>query len=143
MALTVPLVSGEFLMLQYILGLKSINTSMTASSTQGPVLHLYSNDPTINNSTVIGSVNEVTSAGYAPITMVSTNWTTSQTMPSGITTGLYSQQTFTLNTNAVSFGYYVTDTLGALQWLERFSGAPFSLPDGGGSISISPRITLA
>lgn len=143
MALTVPLVSGEFLMLQYILGMKSINTSMSASSTQGPVLHLYSNDVTVNNSTVIGSITECTSSGYAPITLVSTNWTTTQSNPSGITTGVYSQQTFTFNTNAVSYGYYVTDTLNNLLWLERFSGAPFSIPDGGGTIAITTKITLA
>lgn len=143
MALTVPLVSGEFLMLQYILGMKSVNTSLTASSTQGPVLHLYSNDATVNNSTVIGSLTECTSSGYAPITLVSSNWTTTQTNPSGITTGLYSQQTFTFNTNAVAFGYWMSDTLGNLLLLERFSGAPFSLPDGGGSIAISARVTLA
>ena len=141
MPLTVPLVSGEFLMLQYILGLASIKVGFTASTSNGPVMHLYSNDPTINNSTIIGSLTECTSSGYAPITLVSSNWTTTQA--GSISTGVYSQQTFTFNTNGVSYGYYITDTLNNLLWVERFSGAPFSLPDGGGSVSISPRITLA
>lgn len=143
MALTVPLISGEFLMLQYILGMKSINTSMTASSNQGPVLHLYSQDVTVNNSTISANITECTSSGYAAITMVSTNWTTTQTNPSGITTGVYSAGNFVFNTNAVSYGYYVTDTLNNLLWLERFSGAPFTLPASGGSVAVSCRLTLA
>jgi hypothetical protein len=92
---------------------------------------------------VIASLTQCTSSGYAPITLVSTNWTTTQTNPAGITTGIYSQQTFTFNTNAIAYGYYVTDTLNNLLFLERFSGAPFSLPDGGGTVAISPKITLA
>src|SRR4051794_34575085 len=133
MALTVPLQSGQFLMLQYILGLASIKAGFTPSTTNGPVLHLYSNDPTVNTAVNVQGLTECTSAGYAPITLVSTNWTTTQA--AGVTTGVYSQQTFTFNTNAVAMGYYVTDTLGGLLWLERFSGAPFSIPDGGGTIA--------
>jgi hypothetical protein len=143
MALTVPLVSGEFLMLQYILGMNSINTSMNASSSQGPVLHLFSQTTAVSNTSTINQMTECTSSGYAPITLVSTNWTTTQTNPAGITTGVYSQQTFTFNTNAVAWGYYVTDTLNNLLWLEQFQGAPFSIPDGGGTIAITSKITLA
>lgn len=147
MALTVPLVAGEYLMLQYILGLSSVNTSFTPSSSNGPVLHLYSNDPSIGNSTIISQLTECTSAGYAPITLVSTSWTTTQL--SGVTTGVYSAQTFNFTTNAVAYGYYVTDCTSAntgrgnLLWLERFTGAPFSIPDNGGNIQISSKITLA
>lgn len=147
MALTVPFVAGEYLMLQYILGLASVNNTFTASSTNGPVLHLYANDPAIGQTTVLSQLTECTSSGYAPITLVSTSWTTTQV--SNITTGVYSQQTFTFNTNAVAFGYYVTDATtantnrGNLLWVERFSGAPFSIPDGGGTIAITSKITLA
>ncbi len=141
MALTVPLVSGEFLMLQYILGMKSINTTMTASSTQGPVLHLYSNDPSINNSTVVGDLTEVSATGYAPKTCISSGWTTVQSV--GISTGLYSMQTFTFSTGPASiYGYWVSDTTGALLWAERMSGAPFVISTSG-TISISLRISLA
>lgn len=147
MALTVPYVAGEYLMLQYILGMASIQAAFTASGSSGPVLHLYSNDPSISQASVLSGVTECTSSGYAAVTLVSSSWTTTQV--ANITTGVYSQQTFTFNTNAVSYGYYVTDATNAnsgrgnLLWVERFSGAPFSIPDGGGSISISSRITLA
>jgi hypothetical protein len=55
---------------------------------------------------------------------------------------LFSERTFTFNTNAIAYGYYVTTTAGTLLWVERFSGAPFQIPDGGGTISISARLTL-
>ena len=145
MALTVPATSGEFLMLQYILGLASVNSSFTASSVNGPVLHLYAND--ISNSggiginTVITDIIQCTSTGYAPITLTSNAWTTVQA--GSITTGVYSQVTFNFSTNAVSYGYYVTDTSNNLLWLERFTGAPFSIPTGGGTIAITSKITLA
>lgn len=143
MPLVVPANMGEILMLQYILGLASVKTGFTASSTNGPVLKLFANDPVggVTNSTVVGNLIECTSAGYAAITLVSSGWTVAQ--PGGVTTGSYAQQTFTFNTNAVSYGYYVTDTTGNLLWVERFSGAPFSIPDGGGTIAITSKITLA
>ena len=139
MALTVPYVAGEYLMLQYILGLATVGT--------GPVLHIYSNDPTISNATVIGQLTECTSGGYAPISLLSAGWTTVQA--SNITSAVYSSQTFSFSTNAVTYGYYVTDSSSAnsgrgnLLWVERFSGAPFSIPDSGGTESIAVRLTLA
>ncbi len=139
MALTVPL-PGEILMLQYILGMKSVNTTMTASSTQGVVLKLYSNDPSISNSSVIGDFTECTSAGYHAFTLVSSSWTTVQSF--GITTGVYSQQTFIFTTDAISYGYFAVDTLNNLLWAERYSGAPYNI-SGSGNISISSRISLA
>lgn len=142
MPLTVPAPSGQILMLQYILGLASVKTGFTASSTNGPVLRLFRNDPNpaISTATVLGDIAECTSAGYAPITLVSSGWSVSQ--PGGVTTGSYAQQAFTFGTNAVAYGYYVTDPANNLLWIERFSGAPFSIPDGGGSVTISSKITL-
>ena len=141
MALTVPLVSGELLMLQYILGLASIKSGFTASTTDGPVIHLFSNNHTPGPNSVIANLNEVTTPGYAAMTLASANWAVSQN--AGITTAVFSQQTFTFNTNGISFGYYVTNPQGSLLWLEEFSGAPFSIPDGGGTIAITLKITLA
>lgn len=125
-------VSGEILLLQYIVGLVDAGN---------PVLHLYQNDHTPSDSTVIANLTECTSAGYAAITLVSSNWTTTQA--SGVTTAVYSERTFSFTTDGTSYGYYITNTLGNLLWLERFSGAPFSLPTGGGTISISSRLTLS
>ncbi len=74
--------------------------------------------------------------------MTSAGWTT--TSVGGTTTGEYSQHTFSFTTAATIYGYYVTDSAGTgLLWCERFEGAPFTLPSGGGTIAISPRIELA
>jgi hypothetical protein len=124
--------SGEILLLQYITGL------VVAGN---PVIHLYGTNTTVDNNTVIGDLVEVTSAGYAPITLTSSNWTTTQT--SGVTSAVYSEQTFAFTTDAQAYGYYVTDSSGALLWLEEFSGAPFAVPSGGGSISITAKLTLS
>jgi len=132
MALVCPDQFGEILLLQYIVGLVDAGN---------PVLHLYANDVTPSDSTVIGDLIEATSSGYAAITLVSSNWTTTQA--AGVTTAVYSERTFSFGTDAVCYGYYVTNTSGNLLWLERFSGAPFDIPDGGGSISITTKLTLS
>jgi hypothetical protein len=132
MALVCPDQKGEILLLQYILG-------MTLAD--NPVLHLYSNNLTPSDSTTIAQLTEVTSAGYDAITLLSAQWTTTQS--GGVTTGVYSEQTFAFATDATSYGYYVTNETGDLLWLERFSGAPFEIPDGGGTISITAKLTLS
>lgn len=132
MAIVCPDVNGEILLLQYIVGM--VNAGH-------PVLHLYSNDITPSDSTVIGDLTQVSTAtGYAAKTLLSSNWTTTQS--SGVTTAVYSEQTFTFTTNATAYGYYFTDTSNNLLWLERFSGAPFEIPDGGGVISITSKLSL-
>lgn len=133
MALVCPNQKGEILLLQYIVGMVNADN---------PVLHLYANDVTPSNSTVKADLTEVGgSTGYAPITLLSAQWTTVQN--AGITTAVYSERTFTFTTDATSYGYYVTDQSNNLLWLERFSGAPFDLPDGGGTISITAKLTLS
>ena len=118
MALVAPNQKGEILLLQYIVGMVNADN---------PVLHLYANDVTPSDSTIIGDLTEVAgTTGYAAITLLSANWTTTQT--GGITTAVFSEQTFTFTTDATSFGYFVTDETNQLLWLERFSGAPFSIP---------------
>lgn len=132
MALVCPDQKGEILLLQYIVGMVNADN---------PVLHLYSNDVTPSDSTVIGDLTELAGAtGYAAITLLSANWTTTQS--AGVTTAIFSEQTFTFTTDATAYGYYVTDESGQLLWLERFSGAPFDIPDGGGTISITAKLTL-
>jgi hypothetical protein len=133
MALVAPYQKGEILLLQYIVGMVNADN---------PVLHLYSNDIVPGDATVIGDLTEVGGAtGYAAITLLSANWTTTQV--GGITTAVFSEQTFTFTTDATAFGYYITDESTQLLWLERFSGAAFNIPDGGGTISITTKLTLS
>lgn len=132
MALVCPDLHGEILFLQYIVGMVNAGN---------PVLHLYSNDVVPTDTTVIGDLVEVNaSTGYSAITLMSSNWTTVQS--GGVTTAVYPQQTFNFTTAVTAYGYYVTDETGKLLWLERFSGAPFTIPDGGGTISITPQLSL-
>lgn len=132
MALSAPTV-GEVVLLQYIVNMVS-PTNL--------VLHLYTNDATINQAATISSVTEVGGGiGYVPITMAGSSWTT--TTPGSQGTAVYSEVTFSFTTAQSVYGYYVTSTSSStLLWLERFSGAPFTLPAGGGTVSISPRATL-
>lgn len=133
MALVCPDVWGEILLLQYIVGMVNADN---------PVLHLYANDVVPSDSTIMADLTEVpTSTGYTAITLLSSNWTTVQS--SGVTTAVYSEQTFTFTTDATAYGYYVTDQSNQLLWLERFSGAPFDIPDGGGTISVTAKLTLS
>jgi hypothetical protein len=133
MALICPDVHGEILLLQYIVGMVNADN---------PVIHLFSNNVTPSDSTVVGDLTEVAGAtGYNAITLLSANWTTTQT--GGVTTAIYSEQTFAFSTNATSYGYYITNETGQLLWLERFSGAPFEIPDGGGTVSITAKLTLS
>lgn len=130
-----PLVApdeGEILLLQYIV-------NMTAAT--DPVLHLYNNtDLTVDEAVTIGDITEASATGYAAITLTGGSWTTTQSV--GVTTAEYSEQTFAFTTGASLYGYYVTDTSDNLLWLEEFSGAPFTLPSGGGTIAITSKITL-
>ncbi len=131
MALVCPY-AGEILLLQYIVG-------MTLAD--NPVLHLYSNNITPSDSTTKGLLTEVSAAGYHAITLLSANWTTTQA--GGVTTAVYSEQTFAFSTVATAYGYYVTNESDDLLWLERFTGAPFEIPDGGGTISVTAKLTLS
>lgn len=141
MSLLVPDI-GEILMLQYLVNM--ISTDGTAAPASGQrLLRLFTNNLTPAESTTLATVTEALGAsGYLPVTLVGSSWTTTQT--SGTTTAVYSEQTFTFTTAVTVYGYYVTTIYGspALLWLERFSGAPFILPAGGGQIAISPRISL-
>lgn len=124
---------GEILLLQYIVGM---------ANSSNPVLHLYANDVTPDDSTTIGELTEMSdTVGYAPITLLSAGWTTTQNL--GVTTAAYSERTFAFDTDCVAYGYYITDQYSNLLWLERFSGAPFEIPDGGGTISITAKLTLS
>lgn len=107
------------------------------------LLRLFTNNLTPGESTTLSTVTEAVGAtGYAPVTLAGSSWTTVQT--NGTTTAVYSEQTFTFTTAVTIYGYYITSIEGTPKflWIERFSGAPFTLPSGGGEIAISPRLSL-
>lgn len=124
--------SGELTLLEYL---------VNKSAPTNPILHLFKNNVTPNEDTVIGDLTEATETGYASITLTGSSWTVSTLV--GITSATFAEQTFTFTVGADIYGYYVTSNGGNLLWLERFDGAPFQLPSGGGVIAITPSIELA
>src|SRR5690242_18992599 len=104
-------------------------------------LRLYTNDRTPAYTDGLGSYVESSAAGYAGITLTGANWTCATS--SGTSVANYGQQTFSYTTSESVYGYFVTRVnKSELLWCERFSGSvPFSIPSGGGSVAITPRIT--
>ena len=109
------------------------------AASQNQILHLYSNDPTISDLTVLTDFTEVTGSGYSQISLLGSNWTVNPTN----TTASYPEQTFIFSGAVLVYGYYVTNTDGDLLWCERFTNAPFSIPASGGQIAITLNITLS
>ena len=103
-------------------------------------LHLYKNDVTIDEDTVIGDVTESTEAGYAAVTLTGASWTVA-TGAGNVTTASYAEQTFTFTEAATVYGYYVTNNAGTiLMWIEEFTGGPYVLPASGGSVAVTLNV---
>jgi hypothetical protein len=132
MALLSPNV-GETLLLKYML-------NVTTATNQE--LRLYTNNITPAYSDVVASYVESSATGYAGITLTGAGWTIATS--SGTVVANYSQQTFSYTTSDNVYGYFVTRVgKNEVLWAERFSGTvPFAIPSGGGSISVTPRVTL-
>jgi len=105
-------------------------------------LHLYSNNYTPVEGSAVGNFTEASASGYAAKSLTGSSWTITTT--TGTTEAVYAEQTFTFTAAQVVYGYYVTDAANTgLLWAELFTGAPFNIPSGGGSIKVTPRIQLA
>lgn len=107
---------------------------------EGSKLKLYTNDYTCTETSIIGNFTECVVAGYVQKSLSSGSWTISTA--TNITTASYAEQEF-LPTTAVScYGYMVTNSAATVVlWAERFTGAPFVIPAGGGSIKVTLNIT--
>lgn len=104
------------------------------------ILKLFTNPLNPGDTTTLGDITQATGSGYNPITLTSEDWTIATV--NSITTATFAEQTFTFNAAVAIYGYYVTTTGGNLLWVERFTGAPFQLPNGGGQISIITKLSL-
>ena len=132
MSLVVPN-AGELKLLEYM-----VNKTSTADL----ILHLYSNNQSLVEGTVIGNLTEVTGDDYADQTLTGNDWTAAM-VATDTATATHSEKTFTMTAAKTVYGYYVTNTAkDVLLWAERFSGAPFELPSGGGTIAITAKVTL-
>jgi len=111
----------------------------------GFVVRLYTNNLTPADTDVVGSYTEASGGGYAAKTLDKASWTINTgNDPSDAT---YAQQTFTftgaLAGSATVYGYYVTDTTGAiLLWAERFPAA-LTPANNGDNIKVTPKFQLS
>lgn len=103
-------------------------------------LHLYKNNVTIDEDTLIGDVTECDETGYAAVTLTGASWTV-VTGAGNITTATYAEQTFTFTEAATVYGYYVTNNAETiLAWIEEFTSGPYVLPASGGNIAVIPSV---
>jgi hypothetical protein len=132
MALVCP-DEGEVLLFKYML-----NHTTPADV----ILRLYTSNTTPAEGSTFASFTEATEAGYANVTLTGgTDWTINTT--TNVTTAQYAQQVFSFTTAATVYGYFQSDNAGTTCLIaERFDGAPFTLPSGGGQITVTPKITL-
>jgi len=129
MALVVPDV-GEVLLLK---------RALNHTAPDDVKVHLYSNDYTPVEGSVIGSFTESDCAGYAAEELTGASWTVATV--TGVTTATYAQLTFNLTGGKTHYGYYVTDNAGTgLLWAERFSDAPHVIPSGGGTEKVTVNL---
>ena len=126
MALLTPN-GGEKLVLELI---------VNKTAAQDLTLHLFSNDVTPAETDTISTYTENAESGYSAKTLTGASWDTTST----ISTASYAAQTFSFTTSATSYGYFVKHG-SSLLLAERFTGAPFNIPSGGGNISVTPTIS--
>ncbi len=107
-------------------------------------LKLYSNNITPDKSQTAASFTECSGNGYAAISLAGADWTVTQGTGAGATptSAACAQKTFTLSGALTAYGYYLVGaTSGKCYFAELFSGGPFVLPAGGGTIKVTPNVT--
>jgi len=132
MSLLVPDV-GEVLLLQ-----KALN-KVAADDVK---IHLYSSNYTpVEGDTITATDSFGLITDPAAIVLTGANWTVSSA--AGTTTAEHAQQTFTFTGAETVYGYVVTNNAETeMLWAERFTDGPYTIPSGGGSIKITPKIQL-
>lgn len=123
---------GEVLLLKYMLG-QSVADNVR--------LHLYTNNLTPAQGDTISMYTESAAAGYSIKELPGSQWTYATV--SGTSAATYARQTYTYSTGETVYGYYITNqATSTVIWAERFTGAPFQVPSGGGNIDVDPKLQL-
>jgi hypothetical protein len=85
-----------------------------------------------------------TAAGYGDTLLAMGSWTITSTGDSS--NAVYAQKTFTFTAGDSARGYFVTSKTAAgdtvVLWGEKFTDGPYVIPSGGGTIKVTPRISL-
>jgi len=106
-------------------------------------LHLYKNNLTPGDATVIGDFTEADFAGYAPVTLNA--WGAVAQNANAEAETDHPMVTFTCTGPATSndiYGYYVTNTSGALRWAEKNPNGLQTINAGGQTYPVIPRFVL-
>ena len=128
--------SGEEEMLKRIVGV----------ATGDLELHLYDTTLTIDDATTLAGLEavECDQAGYALKALAAGTWTVTV---AGTTEAVYDTEqefAFTAASGNSVYGYYITNAGNTvLLWAEEFTDGPYTIPTGGGSVFITPKIQLA
>lgn len=108
-------------------------------------LGLYVNNVTPDDATVLATLTEMSTHGYAAKTLTKTSWSVAAGSSGQPATASYAAQTWTFTAAAAVsvYGYFVKDvTTGLLLWAEKFATAK-SVENAGDQIIITPKITLS
>ena len=104
------------------------------------LLKLFVTNVTPAETDTSASYTEMSADGYAAKTLTKGSWTVANV--GGVTTASYAEQTFTMTAATACYGYYIVGaTSGKVYWAENF-GSNYAIPSGGGSIKITPKVTL-
>lgn len=105
------------------------------------VLHLFNNDITPDSTTAYSAFSEPTDTSYAPITLTGSSWTVGPSMDAALAE--YAPVDFTFDAGDSVYGWYLTNNAGNIAYFsERFPSAPFVVPGGGGTITVTLSISL-
>lgn len=105
-------------------------------------MRLYVNNQTPAETHDLNNYTESTANNYSAVRLFGTAWTVSSGASAGAT-ATYAQQAFNFSVADTVYGYFVTSRQKeVLLWAERFTGGPFTLPSSGGTIAITPKISL-
>lgn len=115
-------------------GLQFWMTQMLGSAIN---LHLFVNNVTIIQGTLLSGLTEATFAGYSVLNLTFGGWTLSVVGHTGV--AIYTPQPFTNTSGSAQtvYGWYLTDVANTMLLAAgQFDGAPVSIPDGGTQIVI-------
>ncbi len=120
-----------------------LKRSLNYSATGDVKLRLYKNNVTPAEGDTVDTYTEGAATGYATKTLTGSSWNIATVV--GVTTASYAEQTYTMtaSTDSEYYGYYVTDSAGTiLMWAELFTDGPYAMGNVGGTVKVTPRITL-
>ena len=122
-------------------GWLGISTSLLSAG----VLHLYSNNYSPSDSTVIGDLTEATFPGYAGNALTGASWNAVTVTSHIASTQLTAASTFRRGTGGspqTIYGAYITDSTNTyLLAAWEFASGPYTLTNPGDAISTTPQLT--